>query len=75
MRNAVVRRAAQIWQLEDHLSAVPTMERSRVLGDVYCYVRTGHDGQQPLQHRQYHSPLSRLDSGQKRDNDRRALYH
>lgn len=69
----MARRAAQIWQLEHHLSAVPAVERSRSLGDRCRDVCRGHGGHRPLQHRQHHRSRPRLGSGRKRGTHRRAL--
>lgn len=73
VRSAMAGRAAQIWQLEHHLSPVPPLERSRGLGDGCGDARRGHGGQRSLQHRQHHSPRPRLGSGRKRGAHRRAL--
>jgi transposase len=73
LRCPVARCAAQIWQLEHHLSPVPAMERSRGLGDRRRDARRDHGRQRPLQHRQHHSPRPCLGSGRKRGTHRRAL--
>jgi transposase len=69
----MARCAAQIRQLEHHLSPVPEMERGRGLGDRSRDARRSHGGQRPLQHRQHHSPRPCLGSGRKRGTHRRAL--
>jgi len=69
----VARRPAQIWQLEHDLSPVPTLERSRGLGDRRRDAGRGHGRQRPLQHRQHNRPRPRIGSGRKRGTHRRAL--
>ena len=69
----MARCAAQIRQLEHHLSPVPEMERGRGLGDRSRDARRSHGGQRPLQHRQHHGSRPRLGSGRKRGTHRRAL--
>ena len=69
----MARRAAQIRQLEHHLSPVPAVERSRNLGDRGGDARRDHGGHRPLQHRQHHRPCPRLGSGRKRGAHRSAL--
>jgi transposase len=69
----MARRSAQVWELEYHLSTVPTMERGRGLGNRGGDTRGGHGRQRPLQHRQHHRSRPRLGSGRKRGTHRRAL--
>lgn len=73
MWSAVAGRSSQIRQLEHHLSPLPTLERSRGLGDPGRNARRSYGGQWPLQHRQHHSARPRLGSGRKRGTHRRAL--
>ena len=69
----MARRAAKVWELEHHLSPIPTMERSRGLGDGGSDAGRDHGGQRSLQHRQHHRPRPCLGSGRKTGTHRRAL--